>query len=366
VRVVLTGGGTGGHLYPALAIAEEIRKQTSCELLYIGTRRGLEASVVPERGIAFRTIWIGGLKRGRIVANLAFPPKMGVSLAQSLVLCGRFKPDAAVGTGGYVSWPVITAASMLGCYTAIQEQNDKPGLVTRLLSRRADAVHLSFESSARFFQNRDNLHVSGNPTRPDIEAPRTDDAYRRFGLRPGRITILVFGGSQGARSLNEAFTAFAPSLLGRTDVQLLWATGPRWHDAIRPKAEALGGRVRTLPYLTDMGSAYAVADLVVCRSGAGAAAEIARLGKPAVFVPFPGAADGHQEANAAVMAGAGAAVMVKEGEGFSGRLEAEILALVSDADRRLSVGRRASAFGRPDAARTIAAQIIEGASCRKK
>jgi UDP-N-acetylglucosamine--N-acetylmuramyl-(pentapeptide) pyrophosphoryl-undecaprenol N-acetylglucosamine transferase len=366
VRVILTGGGTGGHLYPALAIAEEMRKLTPCELLYVGTRRGLEASVVPERGIPFRTVWIGGLKRGRIAANLAFPLKMAVSLVQSLALCARFKPDAAVGTGGYVSWPVITAASMLGCYTAVQEQNDRPGLVTRLLARRADAVHLSFASSARFFRRKDRLHVSGNPTRPDVEKPRTDELYGRFGLRPGRTTLLVFGGSQGARSLNEAFAAIAPSLLERTDVQLLWATGPRWHESVRPAAEALGGRVRTVPYLNDMGGAYAVADLVVCRSGAGAAAEIARLGKPAVFVPFPGAADGHQEANAAVMAAAGAAVMVKEGERFAERLEAEILSLASDAGRLRSLARNAAGFGRPDAARTIAGQIIEGASCRKK
>jgi UDP-N-acetylglucosamine--N-acetylmuramyl-(pentapeptide) pyrophosphoryl-undecaprenol N-acetylglucosamine transferase len=365
VRVILTGGGTGGHLYPALAIAEEMKKQTSCELLFIGTRRGLEASVVPGLGIPFRTVWIGGLKRGRIAANLTFPLKMAVSLGQALVLCGRFRPDAAIGTGGYVSWPVITAASMLRCYTAVQEQNEKPGLVTRLLGRRADAVHLSFESSARFFRTRDRLHVSGNPTRPDVEKPRTADTYRRLGLSPDRFTILVFGGSQGARSLNEAFTAIAPSLIERTGGQILWATGPRWHEAV-PTAETLGGRAAVLPYLTDMGSAYAAADLVVCRSGAGAAAEIARLGKPAVFVPFPGAADGHQEANAAVLAAAGAAVMVKEGEGFAGRLEAEIFDLAADAEKRRTLGRKASAFGRPDAARAIAEQIIEGASCRRK
>lgn len=365
MRVILTGGGTGGHLYPALAVAEEIRKQTPCELLFIGTRRGLEASVVPGLGIPFRTVWIGGLKRGRVAANLTFPLKMAVSLGQSLFLCARFRPDAAVGTGGYVSWPVITAASLLGCYTAVQEQNEKPGLVTRLLGRRADAVHLSFESSSRFFRNRGRLHVSGNPTRPETEKPRTEAAYRLFGLTPDRFTILVFGGSQGARSLNEAFAAIAPALIRRTDGQILWATGPRWHESLKPAAEAMAGRAAVLPYLSDMGSAYAAADLVVCRSGAGAVAEIARLGKPAVFVPFPGAADGHQDANAAVLAAAGAARLVREGEGFAGRLEAEILDLAADRETRLSLGRKASAFGRPEAARTIARQIIEGASCRK-
>ena len=357
---MLTGGGTGGHLYPALAIAEEIQKRVPCELLFVGTKRGLEAAVVPEHGIPFRTVWIGGLKRGRVAANLAFPLKMAVSLVQSVALLARFHPDLAVGTGGYVSWPVVTAASLLGCYTVIQEQNEKPGLVIRLLARRADAVHLSFESSVRFFRKTSNLHISGNPTRAGLEVQRTDSSYRRFGLDPARTTLFVFGGSQGARSLNEAMLQAAESLMRHPDLQILWATGPRWHESIERRLAAPEGRIRTFPYISDMGTAYAVSDLVVCRSGAGTVAEIARLGKPAVFVPFPGAAGGHQEANAEVLAKAGAAVSVNEGEAFEARLEAEICGLLLDPNLRESISLRAKAFGKPDAAESIVTQILEG------
>jgi UDP-N-acetylglucosamine--N-acetylmuramyl-(pentapeptide) pyrophosphoryl-undecaprenol N-acetylglucosamine transferase len=343
LRVVLTGGGTGGHLYPGLAIAEELAKRVPCSFLFIGTKRGLESSVVPARGMAFKTVWIGGLKRGRFLANLLFPLKTAVSIFQALAILIRYRPDLAVGTGGYVSWPVITAASLIGCHTVIQEQNEKPGLVTRLLARRADAVHLSFESSARFFRKNRRIHVSGNPTRADLEQSRTEFAYGRFGLNPGRTTLFIFGGSQGAKSLNTAFVQMTGSLMTQTELQILWAAGLPWNEGIQ----------------NEMGLAYAVSDLVVCRAGASTTAEVARFGLPAVFVPFPGAADGHQEANAKVLADAGAAVMVLEGPDFAPRLESEVLNLIRNPEKRETLSRRIRPFARPDAAESIVTQILE-------
>lgn len=365
MRVVLTGGGTGGHLYPALAVAEALRRRTACEFLFIGTRRGLESRVVPEQGFPFRTVWIGGLRRGRVAGNLLFPLKMAVSFAQSASILARFRPDAVLGTGGYVSWPVVAAAQALGRCTVVQEQNEAPGLVTRLLARRADAVHLSFEGSVRHFRRRANLHVSGNPTRAGLEAPRTEAAYRSFDLDPGRTTLFVFGGSQGAKRLNEAFAALAGELAALPGLQVLWATGPRWHDA---SAAALPGgparaRFRLRPYVEDMAAAYAVSDLVVCRSGAGAVAEIARLGKPAVFVPFPGAAGGHQAANARALSEAGAALCVEEGPDLESRLRAAVWPLLGDPDARGGLASRVRAFGRPEAADAIARQMIEVCPC---
>ena len=356
---MLTGGGTGGHLYPALAIADELAKRVSCRFLFIGTRRGLESSVVPGRGMAFKTVWIGGLRRGRLLANLLFPLKMAVSFLQALAIQARFRPDLCVGTGGYVSWPVITAASLLGSHTVIQEQNEKPGLVTRILARRADAVHLSFDSSVRYFRKKGRIHVSGNPTRTDLEKPRTEAAYGRFGLNPQRTTVFVFGGSQGALSLNTAFVQTAGSLMTKTDVQILWAVGPRWSGDIESRVRPWGDRIRVFPYLDEMGLAYAVTDLAVCRSGAGTVAEVARLGLPVVFVPFPGAAGGHQEANARAMADAGAAVLVREGPGLSDRLEAEVMRLVRSPEERRTLSSNIRSFARPGAAGAVVTQILE-------
>jgi UDP-N-acetylglucosamine--N-acetylmuramyl-(pentapeptide) pyrophosphoryl-undecaprenol N-acetylglucosamine transferase len=359
LKVVLTGGGTGGHLYPGLAIADELSRRIPCKFLFIGTKRGLESTVVPGRGMAFKTVWIGGLKRGRFTANLLFPVKMAVSFLQSLAILFRFRPDLAVGTGGYVSWPVITAASMLGCHTVIQEQNEKPGLVTRTLARRADAVHLSFGGSARFFRKNARIHVSGNPTRADILHPRTDSAYARFGLNPGRTTVFVFGGSQGAAGLNAAFVQMAETLMASTDVQILWAAGSRWSVEIESRMRPWSDRIRVFPYIAEMGPAYAVSDLVVCRSGASTAAEVARLGLAVIFVPFPASADGHQEANAAAMADAGAAGLVREGFGFVARLETEVLRLIASPESRQALSARILTFARPEAAETIVNQILE-------
>jgi UDP-N-acetylglucosamine--N-acetylmuramyl-(pentapeptide) pyrophosphoryl-undecaprenol N-acetylglucosamine transferase len=359
LNVVLTGGGTGGHLYPGLAIADELAKRIPCRFLFIGTKRGLESSVVPGRGMAFKTVWIGGLKRGRFLANLLFPLKMAVSFLQALAILARYRPDLGVGTGGYVSWPVITAALLLGCHTVIQEQNEKPGLVTRILALRADAVHLSYESSVRYFRKKKRLHVSGNPTRADLERPRTESAYEHFGLNPRRTTVFVFGGSQGALSLNNAFVRMAGSLMTRTDAQILWAAGPRWSRDIENQIQPWSDRVRVFPYIAEMGLAYAVSDLAVCRSGASTAAEVARLGLAVVFIPFPDAAGGHQEANARAMVDAGAAVLVREGSEFLSRLEAEVTDLIRSPEKRRMLSSKIRNFARPGAAEAVVTQILE-------
>jgi UDP-N-acetylglucosamine--N-acetylmuramyl-(pentapeptide) pyrophosphoryl-undecaprenol N-acetylglucosamine transferase len=359
LRVILTGGGTGGHLYPALAILEELQKRISCDVLFVGTKRGMEAKTVPQRGIPFKPVWISGLKRGRLWTNVLFPLKMAVSFVQSLRIVGLFRPDVVVGTGGYASWPVLAAARALNRKTVIQEQNEKPGLVTRTLSAHMDSVHLSFESSRRFFRKPSNLHVSGNPTRRALEGVLREDGCRAFQLDPDKKTLFVFGGSQGAKRLNTAVLEDLEPLLREPQVQILWATGPNWIDGIRERIGPVAGRVRALPYIDDMGSAYAAADLVLCRSGAGTAAEIARLGRCALFVPFPGAAGGHQEANAKVMAAAGAALVIRESELKKGTLKEVVLPLLADSRRLENMAFQAKKFARPDAAGTIAGDIIK-------
>jgi len=356
-RLVFTGGGTGGHMYPGLSVLHELEQRVPCTVLFVGTRRGLEASVVPQKGYAFKAVWISGLRRGRFWANLLFPVKVVVSFLQSLCILMRFRPAAAVGTGAYVSWPVMSAAGLLRVKTVILEQNEKPGLVTRVLSIFADQVHLSFESSRRFFRRQSNLHFSGNPTRGDLDRANRTDGCRIFGLDPKKKTLLVFGGSQGAKHLNHAVLRDLEPLLSDPRVQVLWATGPKWHDAVRAKVNDRSGRVRTFPFIEDMPSAYAASDVVLCRSGAGTVAEIARVGQCAVFVPFPGAAGGHQDANALVMAEAEAAVLMRESELKPGALAQCILPLMADSRRRNEMGRKAKTFARPDAARTVAEAV---------
>ena len=358
MKVVFTGGGTGGHLYPGLAIMEELEKRIPCEILFIGTKRGLEARIVPQKGYPFRTVWISGLRRGRILKNVLFPVRMLISLLQALVIIMIFKPDVLVGTGGYVSWPVLTAGVLLGRRTVIQEQNRAPGLVTRLLAPRVDSVHLSFDASKKLFRKKSNLHVSGNPTRNDLEVYDRNQAYKHFGLDSGKRTLFIFGGSQGARSINQAFLDIVDTMLEKTDVQILWATGPRWYEEIGERMRCYSRRVRVFPYIHEMALAYGVSDLILCRAGATTVAEVTRLGIPVIFIPFPAAAGGHQEENARVLWEAGAAEMVLEDEISVGKLEEVILRVIFDTKSRERLGDMAKKFGKPDAAKKIVDDIL--------
>jgi len=355
----VTAGGTGGHIYPALSVLDELRKRISPTILFVGTKRGLEARLVPDRGYRFRTVWVSGLRRRRFWANCGVPLKMAVSLIQSMAIIIRFRPELILGTGGYASWPVMTAGILLGRKTMIQEQNRRPGLVTRLLAPWVDVVELSWQESVRHFRKGGNLRVSGNPTREDIEGVKRTEACLRFGLRPDRLILLVFGGSQGAESINRALAGFLDDLMAETEVQILWATGPAWVDWHRPAVQRFKERIRLVPYIDDMAAAYAAADLVVSRSGASTVAEITRLGLPSCLIPFPGAAGGHQEQNARMLSDADAAVLVHEPDMTEGLLAKHLYELLSDPDRRKSMAEKAKTFGRPDAAQRICDDLME-------
>jgi UDP-N-acetylglucosamine--N-acetylmuramyl-(pentapeptide) pyrophosphoryl-undecaprenol N-acetylglucosamine transferase len=357
VRIILTGGGTGGHLYPALAILEALRERTDIEALFIGTRRGLESRIVPDQGIPFKTVWISGISRGRFWGNLLFPLKMGVSLIQATLILSRCRPDAVIGTGGYVSWPVLRAGQLLKKKTFLQEQNHQPGLVTRVLSRRVTRLYLSFEKTRSLFTRQDHLLVTGNPTRATLRKADRNMGVRTFRLDPNKKVLFIFGGSQGARGLNRAMVSVLPALMQATDWQILWATGPRWEKEIREASKTWSKRAQVLPYIEAMGAAYAASDLVICRAGATTISEVTQLGLPVLFIPFPAAAEGHQETNARVLADAGAAEMVLESE-IHGRLLSCLLGLIDDPQRRKDMGEKAKTFGRPFAARDIATDVL--------
>ncbi|MFC1569640.1 undecaprenyldiphospho-muramoylpentapeptide beta-N-acetylglucosaminyltransferase [bacterium] len=358
LKILLTGGGTGGHLYPGLAIVEEMKKRMNCEIGYVGTKRGVESRVIPEMEYQFYTIWMAGIHRGRFIVNLLFPIKMLVSLIQAMMIILIFRPDVVIGTGGYVSWPVMMAAWLLHTPRFIQEQNKQPGLVTCKLAPLMQGVFLSFQESRNYFKRKDHLHICGNPTRGDLEKTDRPKGYQKFQLNPQFTTLFIFGGSQGALGINQAMMERIEQLMKMDKLQILWATGPRWFENIDRNVRQYSNRIRPLPYITDMGAAYSIADLIVCRSGATTIAEITRLGKPALFIPFPGAAANHQEANAAVLAEANAAALVLESEIPSGQLDMILYDLLENTDKRERLAKEARKFGHPEASNMIVDQIM--------
>ena len=358
MRVLLTGGGTAGHLFPGLAIAEELSERIPCQFLFIGTKQGVESRIVPETGMSFRTVWISGLHRKRFLKNILFPLKMFVSFVQAILLVHRFNPNLVLGTGGFVSWPVLMAGIVLRKTTVIQEQNRAPGLVTKMLAPWVDSIHVSFSESRNYFRNPEKVHLSGNPTRKDIVTTKKD-GYRYFDLSPKKKTVFIFGGSQGSLVINQAVLRWVDSLLSNKDVQVLWAVGLRWFDSFRSAVTNHENRVRLFPFITDMGLAYSISDLVICRAGATTIAEVTYLGMPVVFIPLSTAAGGHQEKNARLLWEAGAAEMVLENELNTDRFTEIISSLLQNSRQRKALGQKAREFAQPNAAKNIVDDIVK-------
>jgi UDP-N-acetylglucosamine--N-acetylmuramyl-(pentapeptide) pyrophosphoryl-undecaprenol N-acetylglucosamine transferase len=358
-RVVFAGGGTGGHLYPALAIAEALlRTAPELEITFIGTRGRIEARVVPAHGFAFIPIWVSGFARKVSPAALLFPVKVLVSVVQSLVILLRLRPAVVVGTGGYVCGPPVFAATLLGIPALLQEQNSYPGITTRLLAGRVRQVHIAFEVTRRFLRRKDGVMLSGNPIRATVGTVERTDGMQRLRLNPARTTVLVVGGSQGAASINDALLA-SPDLLERPDVQFVWLAGAGEEDRVRHRLEQMGAGdgVHLYGFLEDMPWAYAAADVVVCRSGASTLAEILCAGLPSVLIPYPHAAADHQTLNARAMADAGAAVVIPDAD-VRGRLGTELREILAHPERRAAMSVAARSLARPNAARTLADAVM--------
>jgi len=279
---------------------------------------------------------------------------------QSVVLLRRFRPDVVVGTGGYVSGPVLYAATFLKLPTLVQEQNSIPGVTTRLLGQRVDEVHITFDATRAHLKRKDNVRLSGNPTRSSLEAVSRQRAAESFGLDGSRTTVLVFGGSQGSLGVNSAFLQAFPEVIS-SGAQVIWQVGEIDYDRICADSavrNALAGHgVRVFRFIDKMGEAYAACDLVVCRAGATTLAEVTRIGKPSILIPLPSAAADHQTANARSMEQADAAVMLPEGRAPH-ELAGLIRGLLGDAGRLSRMSEAARGLGRPDAATTLAQAVI--------
>ncbi|MBI3540300.1 MAG: undecaprenyldiphospho-muramoylpentapeptide beta-N-acetylglucosaminyltransferase, partial [Candidatus Eisenbacteria bacterium] len=318
-----------------------------------GGKRGLEAQAVPENGFRIRYIMTRGFPRR---AWWRWPAALGanvIGLFQALWVVASERPDAVLGTGGYVSGPVSAAAWMLGRPLLLQEQNSIPGLANRWLARVADEVHLSFTEARTYFGRKDNLKVTGNPVRRHILGGDRLQGLQAFGLADGRPTVFVFGGSRGAHRINEAALEAMRRLKGRVDIQFILQTGREDLDWGRGIVEAEQLPARVLPFLRDIHLAYAAADLVVCRSGAMTLAEIAACGTPAILVPYPYAAHNHQEVNAHNLVERGAAAMIPDRELSGERLAKEIAHLIADRQTLSRMSANARTFARLDAAERI-------------
>lgn len=311
MKVVIAGGGTGGHLYPGIAIARELLAEPGNEVLFVGTEQGIEARVLPREGLPVRFITVGKLKGMGLASVLRTMGMLPRSLVQSLRLLREERPDAVIGVGGYVSGPVALAAWLLRLPLIIVEPNSYPGLVNRVLGRAAKKVVLSFPGTDRrgFFAAGKRVQT-GPLVRADIGSGDRGKALREFGLEPGRYTVLVTGGSGGAHAVNMAMKDAAPRIAGIPGIQVLHQTGEKDRELVASAYREAGVKATVLPYLHDMAGAYAAADLVVSRSGATTVAELAVCGKHAVLIPYPYAADNHQEHNARTLAATGAAEVI--------------------------------------------------------
>lgn len=364
MRVLIAGGGTGGHINPALAIARVLAEDDPrAEILYVGSRGGLEADLVPRAGLAFATIDVKGLLRKPAMERLSgLFVAIGACL-QALRIIRRFRPDVVVGTGGYVCGPVVLMAALSGLPTLIQEQNVFPGFTNRLLSPFVARIVVPFEEARRHFASPGKVAVLGNPIRPEIMAKKRPEGLAAFGLDPARRTLLVFGGSRGAETINRAMIGALPALLNRVDLQVIFATGTAHHlatlDALRDAGlDPTNHRNLVLvPYLYNQDAALACADLAVTRAGGITVAELTARGIPAILVPSPNVTHNHQEYNAKALASRGAAVLIPDDALTGDRLVHEVTALLDDPGRLVAMARAALEVGRPSAAADIGREI---------
>jgi UDP-N-acetylglucosamine--N-acetylmuramyl-(pentapeptide) pyrophosphoryl-undecaprenol N-acetylglucosamine transferase len=353
LRVVFAGGGTGGHLYPAIAIAEALQRRVSkFECVFIGTARGIEARVIPQLGYRLELVPVRGLLRKLTLSNLLVPVYLVKSIWQCLCLFKAFKPHLIIGTGGYVSGPALLAAWLSGRKFVVQEQNSFPGLVNRWWGERADVVFLSFAESKKFFRKQKHLRVVGNPVRANLAGGSRQAAAAKWNLKPDRVTLLVFGGSQGARRINELILEILPRASALENFQMLWATGPQNFDAIATRATSRDN-IKVVAYVDDMASAYTLADFVLCRAGASTIFELTNCGLPSLLVPFPFAAADHQTFNAAALAQAGAARLLVEKELTANKLFDNIKELATQREVRQQMAAAAKKLARPQAADEI-------------
>ena len=366
-RIILSGGGTGGHIFPAVSIADRFRaRHPDAEILFVGAEGRMEMTRVPEAGYRIIGLPIAGIQRSLSMSNLAVPFKLAASLWRARKVVRDFRPDIAVGTGGYASGPVLFAASMAGVPTLIQEQNGFAGVTNKILAKRAAKICVAYEGLERVFP-KDKIVLTGNPVRASILDGKKSrqEALDEFSLSAGRKTFLVLGGSLGARAINNAVFESIDTLASDGS-QLLWQCGKLYYNQYRRELDRLvaehpekdlENRVALVPFISDMNAAYSVADFIISRAGAGTISELCIVGKPSVLIPSPNVAEDHQRHNAQALSSKGAAVFIPESENLSADLSLAAARLLSDASLCSELSRNISSMARPDATSDIVDEI---------
>lgn len=349
LKVIIAGGGTGGHLFPGIAIAEEfLQRDRNNRVLFVGTDRGIEKRVLGELGFALQTIDIEGIKGRGWRRSLDAALRIPRSLIQSFLIIRSFAPDLVIGVGGYASGPVVLTASLMRLRTAIAEQNASPGLTNRILGRFVDRIFVSFAQTAQWFRSS-KVIVTGNPIRRQFTTAGVVPESRKQGF-----TVLVFGGSQGAQAINRAVLEAMKDLAPLKDrLRLIHQTGAHDREAVADAYRQIGVEAEVLPFIMDMASAYRAADLLICRAGATSIAEITAAGKAAILIPFPFAVEDHQTKNADVLAKAGAAELIHEKELTGAGLASRIKTFYENPDRIRTMEIRSAGMGNIRAAKDI-------------
>lgn len=364
-RIIISGGGTGGHIYPAIAIAHALQSlHPDTEILFVGAQGRMEMQKVPEAGYKIIGLWISGIQRKLTLDNLAFPFKLISSLRKSARIIRDFRPDAVVGVGGFASGPLVYMASRQGIPSLLQEQNSYAGLTNKILADKVDRVCVAHEGMEQFF-SADKIVFTGNPVRKDIVSlaaqglqHKRKEAFEFFELDPGKKTILVVGGSLGARTLNDSMLAGISQLVAR-DAQLIWQCGKFYHREMSDKLNAVADKpgIKLHEFLSRMDLAYAAADVVISRAGALAISELALVRKPTVFVPSPNVAEDHQRKNAESLVRQDAALMVTDAEAPSKLIDVA-LGLLQNEQQQQALSEHMKKIARPEAARHIAQEVL--------
>ncbi|TCK67393.1 UDP-N-acetylglucosamine-N-acetylmuramylpentapeptide N-acetylglucosamine transferase [Winogradskyella wandonensis] len=354
-KFILSGGGTGGHIYPAIAIANELKSRyPNAEFLFVGAKDRMEMEKVPQAGYKIKGLWISGIQRKLTLKNLMFPIKLISSLFKSRQIIRQFKPDVVIGTGGFASGPLLQMANSKGIPTLIQEQNSYPGITNKLLSKKANCICVAYEGLERFFP-KDKIVLTGNPIRKELMEinGKTEIAEKEFQLDENKLTLLVLGGSLGARRINELIESKL-KFLKNHNVQLIWQCGKLYIDKYRKFNNQENVQVHA--FLNQMDLAYAAANIIISRAGASSVSELCVVGKPVIFIPSPNVAEDHQTKNAQAIVDKNAAVLLKESL-LDTNFEDTFHQLIDSEENRNQLGKNIKKLALINATKDIANEV---------
>lgn len=355
LKFILSGGGTGGHIYPAIAIANELKSRfPDAEFLFVGAQDKMEMQKVPQSGYAIEGLWIAGLQRKLTLQNAMFPLKLVSSLLKSRKIIKKFKPDVVIGTGGFASGPLLQTANTLNIPTVIQEQNSYPGITNKLLSKKANAICVAYENLEQFFP-KNKIVFTGNPVRQDIldiDSKRSE-ALSYFNLDENKKTLLVIGGSLGARRINQLI-AKEIDFLRNNNLQIIWQCGNLYMADYKQFSEV--ENVQVVSFIDRMDLIYAAADFVISRAGASSVSELCLVGKPTIFIPSPNVAEDHQTKNAKAIVDKNGALLIKESE-LDEKFESVFIKLIHDENLQKSLSENMKKLAKPNATKDIVEQI---------